>query len=244
MPFGRKSKNPEHHMTFHHLLEAFTDARVCGLCGLEEKAMRRYFDSILFESVTDPQIRADLRRAHGYCSVHGHYLLGIGAAFDTAVLYQDEVDDMIGLIEGLEKQGPKAPKESKTRKRRGSEAISSEWTRHEHCPACRIQRETRTHYARALLQNLEDESMRRAFESGGGVCLPHLRLILSEARKASVRAILLARQKEVLLHLQEELAELRRKFDYRFSDEKVGEERDSWRRAVLLVNGSPLSFPD
>jgi hypothetical protein len=228
-------------MTFHHLLEAFTEARVCGLCSLEEEAMRRYFDSILFESVTDPQIRADLRRAHGYCSVHAHYLLRIGAAFDTAVLYQDEVDDMIELVDGLEKRAPSA---ARLRKRRDSEEISSEWLRHEHCPACRIQRETRTHYARALLQNLSDEPMRRAFESGGGVCLPHLRLILSEARDDSVRAFVLARQKEVLIHLRDELAELRRKFDYRFSDEKVGEERDSWRRAVLLVNGSPLCFPD
>ncbi len=58
-----------------------------------------------------------------------------------------------------------------------------------------------------------------------------------------VRSLIREGQKGVLIGLKGELAELCRTFDYRFTDEQVGEERDSWRRAVLLVDGSPLSFP-
>lgn len=231
-------------MTYHHLLDSFEGARTCALCSLEEEALRRYFDSILYESVTDPAIRADLRRAHGYCSVHAHYLISLRAAFDTAILYQDEIEDMIALTDRLDEGRP--PKRSFTRRFRQDTPdaeIEETWLRHDRCPACRIHAETQERYVGALVESLEEETMRKAFSGGSGVCLPHLRLLLKRARSEGVRRLILDRQKRVLVGLKGELEELCRKFDYRFTDEEVGEERDSWRRAVLLVNGSPLSFP-
>ena len=231
-------------MTYHHLLESFEGSRTCALCSLEEGAMRRYFDSILYESVTDPAIRAELRTAHGYCSVHAHYLVSLRAAFDTAILYQDEIEDMITLSDRLlEGRAPKQSLAQKLKGRGPDEEIEPAWLRHDRCPACRIHEETQGRYVGALVDSLEEEEMRKAFSNGSGVCLPHLRLLLKRTRGEETRRLILDRQKRILVGLRGELAELCRKFDYRFTDEKVGEERDSWRRAVLLVNGSPLSFP-
>lgn len=227
-------------MTYHHLLEAFEGARSCGLCTLEQRAMSRYFESILYESVTDPAVRADLRRAHGYCTTHALYLVGLRSAFDTALLYQDEIGDLIDVLGGLGDSPPAGTKSGRSHK----EELPGEWLRHSHCPACRIQKETRQHYLEAFAEALEEQRMRRAFSSSSGMCLPHLRLFLKERLKGDVRRLVLDREKESLAGLQNELKELCRKFDYRFSKEQVGEERDSWRRAVLLINGSPLSFPD
>lgn len=225
-------------MTFHHLVEAFEKAPSCGLCALEAKSMRRYFDSVLYESVTDPAVREELRRAHGYCSTHALYLINLRSAFDTAVMYQDEIGDLLRLVERLPDEPPSR------KKRKKSEEISAEWVEHERCPACRIQRDTRRHYLEALAKSFDEEALRKAYESGSGLCLPHLRLFLRESLTTETRRLVLERERATLDGLGAELRELVRKFDYRFSDEKVGEERDSWRRAVLLVNGSPLSFPE
>lgn len=238
----RRKRAPEHHMTFHHLLESFEGARSCGLCALEERSMRRYFDSVLYESVTDPEIRADLRRAHGYCSSHAHYLVGLGAAFDTAVLYQDEIEDFLDLAQGLPDEPPATGPIGRLTKGSGEE-IPEEWLEHPECPACRLQRETRAHYLEAFIDALADESMQRAYRSGSGLCLPHLRLFLAGCRSADSRRLVVEHERGELRGVLDELHELCRKFDYRFAKEKVGEERDSWRRAVLLINGSPLSFP-
>ncbi len=246
MRFRKRSDAAEHHMTFHHLLESFEEAKHCGLCALEERAMKRYFDSVLYESVTDPEVRAHLRRAHGYCSAHAHYLVGLRSAFDTAVLYQDEIEDLSSLLAGIDESPRRSGKLGGLvgANRNPPEEIPADWIRHSGCPACRIQRETRTHYLKAFADALGDSEMERSFRSSAGVCLPHLQLFLGSCRRKAARGIVLEVERQRLASLAEELRELCRKFDYRFTDEKVGEERDSWRRAVLLINGSPLSFPD
>ncbi len=82
--------------------------------------------------------------------------------------------------------------------------------------------------------------MRAALIRGGGLCLPHLRLALQASGPAAGYQALLAAQREAWSALMAELDEFIRKNDYRFQHEPMGDERDSWLRALdALLGYSP-----
>lgn len=97
------------------------------------------------------------------------------------------------------------------------------------CPACAAERKAERSYREAL-ETLPLERLAPALEQGRAfLCLTHLRAVRDEERRALFRARL-----EALL---DELSEFERKQDYRFRDEPVGAERDSWIRAIRALGG-------
>lgn len=71
------------------------------------------------------------------------------------------------------------------------------------------------------------------------VCLPHVRLALEAATPGDVRAWASALA-DRLESMTRDLGELIRKQDYRFSDEPLGEEKDSWLRALVFFGGEKV----
>lgn len=97
------------------------------------------------------------------------------------------------------------------------------------CPACEIERTAERRYLRAL-GGLEPEAVRSALASGRGfLCLHHV----EGAAAGEVREAFEDRLRQIL----DELAEFRRRQDYRFADEPAGSERDSWLRAIRALGG-------
>ena len=97
------------------------------------------------------------------------------------------------------------------------------------CPACAVERDAEERYLQSLLQ-LPMEQVRRALAGGRGfVCLRHRRRI-PEGELASI----LDERLELILR---DLAEFQRKYDYRFADEPMGPEGDSWLRAIRALGG-------
>jgi Family of unknown function (DUF6062) len=74
------------------------------------------------------------------------------------------------------------------------------------------------------------------YQLSGGLCLPHLKRLLPMLEPKR-QAIILEHQRDRLDHLKAELAEFIRKSDYRFRDEVIGGEGDSYKRAADLVKG-------
>jgi hypothetical protein len=68
---------------------------------------------------------------------------------------------------------------------------------------------------------------------GRTMCLPHIRLALRGVSPAQVRACTISLATR-LDSLSRNLSELIRKNDYRFSGEPLGEEKDSWLRALTF----------
>lgn len=73
-------------------------------------------------------------------------------------------------------------------------------------------------------------------EAGNDGCLPHARLALETATPVDTRAWASAIASR-LESMTRDLGELIRKHDYRFSDEPLGEEKDSWLRALAFFGG-------
>jgi len=222
---------PEKHLPYFTVLEAFQKAKGCAMCELETDATRRYLDSLLYESVNDPGVRENLIRSKGYCLRHAHLLLGFGDGLGTAILYQDQVCLFLRFLADLKGAKPKLVKKS-----------PAAWHRHEACPACRLQIEGREYHADVLLEGLDGDEMRAAFEASPGLCVPHFLLALQRSHDPQRQQYLVQVEKKRFKELQGELEEFCRKHDYRFRKEGFGKEGDSWIRVVKMMTGSREVF--
>ncbi|MDH7487937.1 MAG: DUF6062 family protein [Anaerolineae bacterium] len=97
------------------------------------------------------------------------------------------------------------------------------------CPMC----DHAHNAAWAALETAGDEARERA-------CLPHARLALETSTPPEARtwtAAIAARMGPLV----RDLGELIRKHDYRFSDEPLGKEKDSWLRALVFFGGERVN---
>ena len=81
--------------------------------------------------------------------------------------------------------------------------------------------------------------LERALASSDGLCLTHLVQALKASRYGAAATRLLQASIAKLEELKAQLAEIRRKHDYRFSGEPWGPEKDAWARAAALWSGHP-----
>jgi hypothetical protein len=105
------------------------------------------------------------------------------------------------------------------------------------CPVCVAVHKAAGTIGRELLDRIEDEHVQEAVARSGGVCLPHLRRLLS-VQYGNLPA-LVAIERAVAEALLGELDEFIRKHDYRFANEAKGDEGTSWYRAIRLLAGNP-----
>ncbi len=218
----------EKHLPYFVVLEAFQESKGCALCDLESSGMRHYLDSMLYENVNDPRVRAELKRSHGYCHRHAHQLLTFDNALAVAVLYRDQVRQFLDSPE--EERGW-----SLATLFHGHSSPDST----NRCPACATQLEARFRHIDVLIEGLRTEDdLRMAFEKSMGLCAPHFHAALKRRNlPPDTRRFLIDVVTRKSASLLTELEELCRKFDYQFSAEKVGEEADSWIRAVEMMTG-------
>jgi hypothetical protein len=83
---------------------------------------------------------------------------------------------------------------------------------------------------------LRNEDFITEFKQSSGLCLPHLQRLLPKLDRKR-QATILGFQSVCLENLKGELAEFIRKSDYRFRDESIGKEGDSYKRAADMIHG-------
>jgi hypothetical protein len=104
------------------------------------------------------------------------------------------------------------------------------------CPACRIEEDTLDRIISSLVAALREPNFIIGFRESGGLCLPHLKRLLPMLDRKQQTNVL-NHQCARLESLKGELAEFIRKSDYRFRDEVIGSEGDSYKRAADMVKG-------
>ena len=214
-------------ITYHTVLEALKNAGECPLCHLEAEAVYAYFDSILYESVNDPKLRADLVRSRGYCHRHAHILPDMRDNLGIAIIYQDQLQLFKELFAKKALVGERASEKS-------DKYI---------CPTCRSQLEARQRYLAILMEGLATlPEIKAAYETSPGFCTPHLGILLETVKDPEVLSYLYAVEGRNLAALIDEIREFIRKNDYRFSHEPFGKERDSWHRAIKKLTGNKIVF--
>ena len=219
-------KNPKHYFGYPTVLDALQKAKTCPLCHLEIESAHRYFDNLLYEYVNDVGLRAALVRSKGFCRPHGAVLLSFRDRLGTAILYQDQVSL---FLHALDRMRPKNP--------RTLRKVVEAYRQHAPCPACESQRQTLDSFMTILLYGISEPEMCSAMEAAQPFCAPHFLAIIAKAENAESRKFLIRVERRKLEELSQDLAELCRKYDYRYRHEKQGRETDSWLRAVRMMVG-------
>jgi len=172
-------------------------------------------------------VRARLRKARGFCRTHAARLNRAGASLGIAVIQHDVIGALLAILQ----EG------ARTHEPRQAALLARNMGPQEACPACQHQKEMERLYLEALIKSVADPDIWQAYTTSAGLCLPHFRQALHQAHNAEVLAQLIQAQRGFWERLHGELAEFIRKNDYRFRDEGLGVEGDSWLRALTAIAG-------
>ena len=200
----------------------------CALCCLAEKSTEHSLRAFFAEFVNDPQVRADFRRARGFCAKHLPLLAHCGDALGVSIIYADLAGEAVSRWKSGAVGDEPASLLGWLRPvpRRAAKAV---------CPSCAAEAEAEHRYAAALAQGLaRDPALWDVVIAGGGLCSRHVETVAKAARPAD-SARLLNIQAGKMEALLRELEEFVRKNDYRFKGEPWGSERDAWRRALARL---------
>jgi hypothetical protein len=196
----------------------------CPVCTLVQWAGARYIEGTFNESMLDPSIRQKLVESMGFCYEHTWQSidLKLTEALGHAILYQDLVKHVLTTITENENIS--------------GEQLSNALERSSGCPACRIEEETVERIIDSMAAALRGVDFVNEYQQSDGLCLPHLKRLLPRLDPKR-QGITLSHQRAQMEKLKAELAEFIRKSDYRFRDEVIGGEGDSYKRAADLVKG-------
>lgn len=225
------------HTPFFNLVEALREPG-CPLCRLGNRAAERFIDGVLYESVTDPKMRARLIESHGFCPTHSERLVTQHDALGSAIIYRSILKHLEAELDSLLVQGEGSVL-SRVRERWGREEIPL--AGHTLCPACEERDKAAERALSTFSANHEVTALHEALTNSDGLCLPHLRQALVTLDRPAV-TLLLERQQAAWADLHQELDELIRKHDHRFSDEPIGAEKDAWQRVVRGTVGESGVF--
>jgi hypothetical protein len=236
------------HISFHEVKGALA-LEGCPICRLTAEVVERYLDFMLWERVTDPDLRREVRQARGFCHEHAWALVRAGASLGIAILLQDVLQELCTALQdstaqqtgharrsrrGIRGLGGSRPAEDVVN------ALSSqlEPQGEQRCPAC-VQRQTMEDiYLDVLLDNLVGkDNLAAIYQASDGLCLPHFRRAVRRAHSQEILEALLQAQLAIWQRLVQQLGEVIRKNDYRFQDEPWGEEAGAWLTAIATLVG-------
>ena len=227
------------HTPFFELVDAQTKAG-CPICRLVYKATSRYLESLLYEAVLDPDIRAKLKRAQGFCADHTEILRSKpGRALGIALIYRDIVRAIAETAdsERYRRPSPSSAIRRLTGRDEAKPRIVDKLTTHEPCPACAVGDDSERYFLDLLVAYLDDDQLYDAYSQGEGLCLPHLLRAFERVEDDGVFGRLVRPQVTRYLAMLGDLDEFIRKHDHRFTDEAYGEEGDVWLRAINAIVG-------
>lgn len=220
--------------TYYDLLDACRQDG-CPICRLALDAVRRYLDSMNYDSVNDPGFQALTDAAGGFCNQHAAQWLRQANVLGTAMIYKRVLDRLTPALRGLRFErngtflGGLLAHDDELDRLRPTGA----------CPACLHLADVEHIALTTLVGALNDAEMREAYERSDSLCWPHLVMALRAAPDADAFAFLRDRALVMQRILGDQLAEVIRKHDYRFRDEPAGAEKGSVQRAVHSISGEP-----
>jgi len=180
------------------------------------------------EYVNDITMRDNLLKSMGYCYEHTQLLLNvrIADALGASIIYENIVKKILREL----------PEQF------NANDIEKATARTKSCTACEQRDDVFDRSSLELGKSLGDEKIRSALEKSDGLCFPHLSQVLENAQNASDETFLLSLTKSKLEVRQAEMAEVIRKSDHQFKDEKITqEEAIAWKKVISMISGVSIS---
>ena len=211
----------------HYLLDACAQSG-CPICRVGAHSVKRYLRSIFNEFVNDITMRGNLLKSMGFCYEHTQLLLNvrIADALGASIIYEN-------IVKKILRELPEQFKSSDFEK-----AI----VRSRNCPACEQREDVFDRSLRELGRSLGEAKMRSAMDQSDGLCFPHLTHILEFVQDTEDVDFLLTLTKEKLETRQSEMAEVIRKNDHQYKDEKITlDEALAWKKVISMISGVSIN---
>jgi hypothetical protein len=232
-------------MSFYDVREALAQPG-CAVCRLKAEVTERYLDGLLWESVNDPGLRHEVRRARGFCHEHAWGLVHNGASLGVAIILRDVLQEVLAVLEGGKFQTVPTLSLRRTQEAldpgqpAGATAeLVGQLSPQATCPACAQAATMEGIYLSTLVEHLlSEDGLLAGYQASEGLCLPHFRQALARVRDEVVFEALVQAQRAIWERLIGHLSEIIRKSDYRFQDEPRGEEVGGALRAIAALSGS------
>ncbi len=162
---------------FFRLVEA-CERPGCPVCRCLAVDARQYLERLLYEQVTDPEVRRQLYASWGFCNAHAWLLRETSdSAFGSAILSDDllrlAIQRFTRAADGAAPRGRRLPGWLTRFGDRREPLLSRLYRRRRACPACRQRAISEAHYLRALVQFVDDPELDRAYWMSHGLCVPH-----------------------------------------------------------------------
>jgi hypothetical protein len=247
--------------TFYDLRDALA-LPGCPICRLAARAVGSYLDTLLWEMVTDPESRRDIREAQGFCHQHAWRLVRGGPSLGAVIITHDVLRHTLRATQALTGQSKPSSLGRRIRTRLGrpapaadgNNALLSQLAPQAQCPACEQAEIGEKMCVGILLDHLaKDTGFQAGYRASDGLCLPHFRRVVGGAADPTTLEVLLDAQAAIWQRLVDQLGECIRKCDHRFKDEPRGEETGACVRAIAALVGaqadqddrtaSPAGFP-
>ena len=212
----------------------------CPICLVVLEYLEHAMDGWEFEGFTDVEHRHQLIRSRGFCPLHTWQLAQRHNAFQLALVYNEVLTD---VLQELDPDDSSAPKRGSIWNRGWRKKSHQNDVRpaFEDCPFCQSRETAQERLISTLVQLLNAEEERTLLSRSTGLCLTHFSLARQFAEEQYPETVphFIACQRTCIQRVLEELRELARKHDYRFSGEPRGDEMLSWRRGAELCAGNP-----
>jgi len=212
----------------------------CPVCRCLHDDVVRYLATLLYEHVTDPDMRASLRAARGFCRWHVETLTDLpDSALGSAIIAADVLGREIARAEqtlaAVRRTRPRVAWRDLLRRRR--DGRRGEARTRATCPACAMARESERRHLDTMLESVGDARFDRALDGSDGPCVTHLeRLVESRAPDAAVLKVL-AQTVDCWRRLRDTAQRFAEKHDYRNRVPFTEAEARSWRQALELLAG-------
>lgn len=215
----------------HRLIQSQPDR--CPICSFVAIAIRRHIESLFYEMVNDIPTREAIRKSAGFCKPHSLLVAEQADALGTSLIYGDVLKNELTALDDGQFDRPPNTVGAVARILDGSMPGRAA------CPACREERGQSEIAIDALLEGMRHDEFAAAFGRSAGLCLPHFRVAFLRARDPAAWRRVLEVERAALARLTGELQALARKYDYHNAEVEMGDESDSWRRALFLAAGWP-----
>jgi len=202
------------HITYFKLLESLKEEK-CPICFLIKENTNKLMQNFLYERVNDPGERERIRKALGFCNRHAWQLQRMGNSLGQAIIYNDILKIILEKIAGKENLKKKEGK----------------------CIFCEEEKEVEEMYISVFWKSFPEPEFISRFENSFGLCLPHFYLAIKKTKNLKNITVLVSIEKENLAKLNKDLEEFIRKYDWRFSKEELGKERNAWIKVIKKIAG-------
>jgi len=218
----------------------------CPICHLILEDSRGYLDSLMYERVLDVPTRLDLMESFGFCSWHTWQIPTLPAICNPTVGFSTFASDLLRKFDILahatiKRDHEKWPWQRWLKKIFGKVRLSSRM-KGKSCPACVHVAQSEHYYLKELTGFIQDDHFLSAYETSGGICLPHFFSLEQSFSNQANFPVLLKLQLSKVRSLRNTIDEFIRKQDHRFRDEITATEAKAWRMAMEFLSGQPGVF--